>query len=199
MTCKTCKGRGKVQAGYGGEELEDCPDCTPCRYCDGTGVADSGGFTPWGAPIDLPCEHCGHEKRKQCTMTGAAWYLDSSLERWFPFSAQQIERLNFELAEQRVLNKTLNTELTETKAIMSACVTAVPLWWMPRRTDPTHAGWYYVRETTPRLCIGIRYFDDSKGEWWAVSKDGKNDGSLVPNESFHDWLTIPNISDRQRH
>lgn len=34
--------------------------------------------------------------------------------------------------------------------------------------------------------------------WWAVSRDGKNDGSLVPNESFHDWLTIPNITDRQR-
>lgn len=74
-----------------------------------------------------------------------------------------------------------------------------PFWWMPRRTDPTHAGWYYVREVTPRLCIGIRYFDDSKAEWWAVSKDGKNDGSLVQNETFHDWLTIPNISDRQRH
>lgn len=74
-----------------------------------------------------------------------------------------------------------------------------PFWWMPRRTDPTHAGWYYVREVQPRLCVGIRYFDDSKGDWWAVSKDGKNDGSLVPNGSFHDWLTIPNISDRQRH
>ena len=71
-----------------------------------------------------------------------------------------------------------------------------PYWWLPRRTDPTHSGWYYVREVQPRLCIGIRYFDDSKGEWWAVSKDGKNDGSLVPNETFHDWLTIPNISDR---
>jgi uncharacterized Zn finger protein len=26
-TCKTCNGRGKVQAGYAGEELADCPDC----------------------------------------------------------------------------------------------------------------------------------------------------------------------------
>lgn len=25
--CKTCNGRGKVQAGYAGEELADCPDC----------------------------------------------------------------------------------------------------------------------------------------------------------------------------
>jgi len=71
-------------------------------------------------------------------------------------------------------------------------------WWMPRRTDPTHSGWYYVREVQPRLCVGIRYFDDSDQTWWAVSKDGKNDGSLVPNETFYDWLTIPHISDRQR-
>lgn len=73
-----------------------------------------------------------------------------------------------------------------------------PSWWMPRRTDPNHPGWYYVRETQPRPRIGIRYFDDSDQSWWAVSRDGKNDGSLVPNESFHDWLTIPNITDRQR-
>ncbi len=83
------------------------------------------------------------------------------------------------------------------KAQAENCAKA--FWWMPRRTDPTHSGWYYVREVTPRLCIGIRYFDDSKGEWWALSKDAKNDGLLVPNETFHDWLTIPNITDRQRH
>lgn len=71
-------------------------------------------------------------------------------------------------------------------------------WWMPRRTDPMLSGWYYVREAQPRLRIGIRYYDDSDQSWWAVSKDGKNDGSLVPNETFHDWLTIPNITDRQR-
>lgn len=118
--CKTCNGRGKVQGGYAGETLEDCPDC--------------GNNRP--------------EKRA--------------------------ERL------------------------AAAENAAKPFWWMPRRTDPTHAGWYYVREVRPRLCIGIRYFDDSQGSWWAISKDGKNDGSLVPNETFHDWLTIPNISDRQR-
>lgn len=67
-------------------------------------------------------------------------------------------------------------------------------WWVPRRTDPVKPGWYYVREITPKLCIGIRYFDDSKGTWWAFSQECKG---LVPNESFHDWLAIENISDRQ--
>lgn len=40
--CKTCNGRGKVQDGIAGEELVDCPDCSPCQHCDGTGVADEG-------------------------------------------------------------------------------------------------------------------------------------------------------------
>lgn len=70
-------------------------------------------------------------------------------------------------------------------------------WWMPRRTDPIHSGWYYVREVYPRLCVGVRYFDHSSQTWWSVSNDAKNDGALVPNENFHDWLTIPGVSDRQ--
>lgn len=66
-------------------------------------------------------------------------------------------------------------------------------WWMPRRTDPLKPGWYYVREVTPRLCIGIRYFDDSNQTWWAFNSAIRD---LVPNETFHDWLCIPNIADR---
>jgi hypothetical protein len=26
-----------------------------CPNCGGAGVVDSGGVTPWGTPIDLPC------------------------------------------------------------------------------------------------------------------------------------------------
>ena len=34
---------------------------TVCAQCGGTGVVDSGGFTPWGAPIDIECSGCfGH-------------------------------------------------------------------------------------------------------------------------------------------
>ena len=29
-----------------------------CPECDGTGAVDSGGVTPWGAGIDIPCPRC---------------------------------------------------------------------------------------------------------------------------------------------
>lgn len=29
---------------------------TPCPACNGTGSCDSGGETPWGAPIEVRCE-----------------------------------------------------------------------------------------------------------------------------------------------
>lgn len=77
-------------------------------------------------------------------------------------------------------------------------MTALACAWMPRRVDPLYAGWYYVRECQPKLRVGIRYFDDSNQTWWATSKDSKNDGPLVPNETFHDWLSVPGITDRQR-
>lgn len=32
----------------------DPPDPN-CGWCIGTGVVDSGGFTPWDTPIDIPC------------------------------------------------------------------------------------------------------------------------------------------------
>ncbi len=73
-----------------------------------------------------------------------------------------------------------------------------PYWWMPHDADPLYSGWYYVQEETSKRTIGIRYFDDSDQSWWAVSKDGKNDGALVPNNTFRGWLTVPDISDCQR-
>lgn len=29
-----------------------------CDTCGGSGAADSGGVTPWGAGIDIPCPDC---------------------------------------------------------------------------------------------------------------------------------------------
>lgn len=32
-----------------------------CPDCDGEGVIDSGGFTPWDTGINIPCPRCNHD------------------------------------------------------------------------------------------------------------------------------------------
>lgn len=32
-----------------------------CPYCGGEGGVDSGGITPWGAPIFIPCPSCSQK------------------------------------------------------------------------------------------------------------------------------------------
>jgi hypothetical protein len=34
------------------------PDADRCSTCDGSGAVDSGGVTPWGQGIDIPCPEC---------------------------------------------------------------------------------------------------------------------------------------------
>ena len=119
MTCKTCDGRGKVQDGYAGEILRDCPDCTPCGNCGGTGAVDSGGMTPWGAPIDLPCPAC-KSKWDELAIIGASWRKDSSLEKWFPLTAEELAKL-----------KALNED--KAKTIAAYCRMASLDKWRVRR------------------------------------------------------------------
>lgn len=102
MTCKKCNGRGQIQSGLAGEELEPCPDCNPrpCFTCHGDETIDSGGFTPWGSPILLPCPDCDRKRHNECAAIGAAWFKDSSLEKWFPLTAQELAKLK-ELNEDK--------------------------------------------------------------------------------------------------
>lgn len=39
------------------------PEDTVCDECGGSGEVDSGGFTPWMAPISVPCGKCSHSHR----------------------------------------------------------------------------------------------------------------------------------------
>jgi len=39
-------------------EMADVACVPTCPECGGEGVIDSGGVTPWMAPIDLPCPAC---------------------------------------------------------------------------------------------------------------------------------------------
>lgn len=77
-----------------------CPGCMTrmeCEWCGGKGTMDSGGVTPWGEAIDLPCPHCT-AKWDDLVAIGASWRRDSSLERWFPMTAEEIDRLRVQLA-----------------------------------------------------------------------------------------------------
>ena len=68
-----------------------------CPNCGVSGAVDSGGVTPWGAPIDLPCPAC-KSKWDALAVIGASWRKDSSLEKWFPMMAEEIDRLRVQLA-----------------------------------------------------------------------------------------------------
>ena len=50
----------RSEASEGGP-VQGEPEPEPCHECGGTGGVDSGGVTPWGSPISLPCPSCSKE------------------------------------------------------------------------------------------------------------------------------------------
>ena len=64
---------------------------TTCPECNDTGERDSGGTHPWGEPVYLPCDCKDAE-------IGRRWREDSSLESWFPITAERLARLEAENA-----------------------------------------------------------------------------------------------------
>ena len=59
---------------------------TKCPECGDTGQRDSGGSYPWGETVYLPCDCKDAE-------IGRQWREDSSLEKWFPLTAERLARL----------------------------------------------------------------------------------------------------------
>ena len=64
---------------------------TTCLDCNDTGERDSGGTHPWGEPVYLPCDCKDAE-------IGRRWREDSSLEKWFPLTAERLAALRAENA-----------------------------------------------------------------------------------------------------
>ena len=60
-----------------------------CAVCGGTCAVDSGGVTPWGAPITMPCPACHKPELADLVEIGKRWLANSSLEEWFPFTAEE--------------------------------------------------------------------------------------------------------------
>ena len=65
---------------------------TKCPECSDTGERDSGGMHPWGESILLPCDCKDAE-------IGRQWREDSSLEKWFPITAERMAALEAKNAE----------------------------------------------------------------------------------------------------
>lgn len=64
---------------------------TKCPECSDTGERDSGGMHPWGESILLPCDCKDAE-------IGRQWRENSSLEKWFPITAERLAALEAENA-----------------------------------------------------------------------------------------------------
>ena len=96
-----------------------CPGCmtrATCEWCGGKGTLDSGGVTPWGAEIPLPCPHCT-AKWDDLLAIGAAWKSDSSLEKWFPITAEELKSLRAEVAALTVGSEDRRPNLPSVKCV----------------------------------------------------------------------------------
>jgi hypothetical protein len=95
-------------------DIDECPECND------TGERDSGGTHPWGEPIYLACDCKDAE-------IGRRWREDSSLEKWFPITAERLaakERENLHLAREArtwwEAAQTYAAELERHKPLMQA-------------------------------------------------------------------------------
>jgi hypothetical protein len=93
---------------------------TTCPECGDTGQRDSGGVHHWGEPVLLPCDCKDAE-------IGRRWREDSSLEKWFPLTAERLaakERENLHLAREArtwwEAAQTYAAELERYKPLMQA-------------------------------------------------------------------------------
>jgi hypothetical protein len=79
-----------------------------CGTCGGVGVVDSGGVNPDMSPISVPCPEC-----KKCTCAYCTeWRSDSSLEKWFPFSAETLKKQTQRITElQGIIASLKNRQL----------------------------------------------------------------------------------------
>lgn len=68
---------------------------------------DTGGMTPWGTGIEMPCPAC-NQKWDDLAAIGASWIKDSSLEKWFPITAEELADLKQQNAELMQLLKSVH-------------------------------------------------------------------------------------------
>ncbi len=75
-----------------------------CALCRGDSVLDSGAVNPDGSKISLPCPACNPTKEfGPIAEIGRQWLMDSSLEKWFPITAEEMGRLKAENLRLKVI------------------------------------------------------------------------------------------------
>ena len=97
---------------------------TKCHECNDTGARDSGGTHPWGEPVLLPCDCKDAE-------IGRRWREDSSLEKWFPITAERLAALE---AENAALKREAHTW---SKAAETYAADAERFRWLAEHTVAT--------------------------------------------------------------
>jgi len=69
--CRICDNQLRPEPALSGEE-SSLDALGRCRECDGSGVEDTGGVTPWDAPILTGCRACGGTGREPASEDGTA-------------------------------------------------------------------------------------------------------------------------------
>ncbi len=87
------------------DELEVISSNPQCPTCGEKGIAECEYITPWGEIVSVACPTCD-EKLNELIAIGALWQNDSRLEKWFPITAEELNKLreeNKKLIEQMAL------------------------------------------------------------------------------------------------
>lgn len=75
---------------------------TRCGFCGGTGEVDSGGFTPWGTPIDVACPYCKPDPREtmRSFLLGRVNALQDTIDYAAPEIAPHYQKMRDRLLER---------------------------------------------------------------------------------------------------
>ena len=160
---------------------------TTCPECNDTGERDSGGTPPWGEPVYLPCDCKDAE-------IGKRWREDSSLEKWFPLTAERLAALE---AENAALKREAYTwwQLAASAEVQKKLAAA---WndgfsfarkgsgWQSGE-DPSTEGLYVARDSKGNVEVGMWYaktFSGQAAEWSKEFRDLDRDDIVA-------WMMVP--------
>lgn len=103
MKCATCQEEGTVHIKVIGVHLcesclkkidqrfKECYAAKPCNTCNGLGAVNPRQMSASELPDCMPCPTCAVDIYELAAI-GASWNRDSSLEKWFPVTAEELAK-----------------------------------------------------------------------------------------------------------